>query len=311
MIKNILVPTDGSPFSHQAIAPAIDLAVRARARVHVVRVHERVWTGSYGVEPSTFDPYTDAAVRREEEESLTELADECERRWSVRPCATLLDAPVIGALDGYVRSRDIDLVIMTTHGRGGLSRLLLGSVADALIRTAEVPLLLIRPREDLTHAPLQFRARHILVPLDGSPLAEASIGPAVDFGKLIGARFTLLRVVPPLPGVAATMYAPRIRRQRREPTELQPDVYLEPIAADMRSHGVTVDVAVFVHVNAAEGILDYAATHAVDTIAMATHGRGGWYRLILGSVAGTVMRNVMMPVMLYHPAAGDVTMSGG
>jgi nucleotide-binding universal stress UspA family protein len=306
MIRNILVPTDGSPFSHQAIEPAVDLARRANARLHVVRVHEPLWASGYATEVPAFDVKADAAIRREEEELLAELGYLCERRWSIRPTTQLLEAPVIGALDEYIRSHAIDLVIMTTHGRGGINRALLGSVADGLIQVTEVPLLLIRPREDLTHAALRLNAHHVLIPLDESELAEAVVGPATDVAKLIGARFTLLRVSQPVRDVATLSgKVPVMGAELRA----RPNDYLERIAARLRAEGVTVDTAVYTHTNVAQGILDYAATHAVDAIAMATHGRGSWYRIVLGSVARSVMRDVMMPMIVYHPAHADSMVS--
>jgi nucleotide-binding universal stress UspA family protein len=305
MIRNILVPVDGSSFSQQAVAPAVELARRAQAHVHIVQAHEDIWTGSYGVAPSASDPYADSALRQEETRALAELVDRCEQQWSLRPRAELLTAPVVSALDGYIRNHGIDLVVMTTHGRAGISRALLGSVADALIRTADVPLLLLRPREDLDRSRVSLQARHIVVPLDGSPLAEWVLGHAIAFARLVGASITLLHVSIPAVIMAAAMGQSIGTEIDGHMPQLRLYEYLSRTASRVREKGVTVDVASYTSIDAAQGILDYAATHGVDMIAMATHGRGGWSRKMFGSVTVTVLRNVMMPTLVYHPPGAD------
>jgi nucleotide-binding universal stress UspA family protein len=182
--------------------------------------------------------------------------------------------------------------------------MLLGSVADALIRAADVPLLLLRPRDELDHSPISLQARHILVPLDGSSLAESVLGHAIEFATLTGATMTLLHVSMPAVVIATAMGGP-IGTELDGRAQLHLYEYLTRTASRVRERGVTVDVASCTHLNAAQGILDYAATHAVDMIAMATHGRGGWSRKFFGSVTVTVLRSVMMPMLVYHPPRTD------
>src|SRR5438067_676921 len=110
--------------------------------------------------------------------------------------ATRLDAWSAGgmrfAFDGA------DLVVMTTHGRGPLGRLWLGSVADALVRDLAMPLLLVRPQETAPDFKREPLLKHLLLPLDGSPLAEQMLEPAVALGTLMEADYTLLRVIKPV-----------------------------------------------------------------------------------------------------------------
>src|SRR5262249_17667380 len=94
-------------------------------------------------------------------------------------------------------STGADLVVMTTHGRGPVGRFWLGSVADALVRELSMPLLVVQPHvavPDLRREPL---LPHLLLPLDGSPLAEPMIEPAVALGRLFDADYTLLRAIKP------------------------------------------------------------------------------------------------------------------
>src|SRR5262249_35227309 len=112
--------------------------------------------------------------------------------------SALLEGAVAPTLADHAAGVGADLVVMTTHGRGALGRFWLGSVADALVRQLPMPLLLARPHggePDLAAAPLP---RHLLLPLDGSALAEEMAGAARDLAALAGARVTLLRVVRPV-----------------------------------------------------------------------------------------------------------------
>ena len=304
MSANILLPLDGSGFSEHALPAALDLTRRLQGRLHLVHVHEP---------PAALPPQggllveaeLGRALRDREEQYLRDLAARCVAEAGVTPRTELLEGPVATALAGYSHDAGIDLVVMTTHGRGGISRAWVGSVADALLRRSAVPVLLLRPQEGKDSAP-PLACRHILVTLDGSPLAEGILEPLALFTRLYQPRLSLLRVVPSLQVVTEPRSTVAVLSQ--DPAAVEHAVaaardYLEGMAAPLRRRGLEVETAVQVHSVAAVAILDYAATHAVDTVAMATHGRGGWSRVALGSVADKVMRGTLMPVILYRPPA--------
>lgn len=304
MPANILLPLDGSAFSEHALPAALELTRRLQGRLHLVHVHEPPASlpaqGSLVVEAEL-----GRALREHEEQYLRDLADRCLSDAGITPRVELLEGPVATALAAYSHDAGIDLVVMTTHGRGGISRAWVGSVADALVRRSAVPVLLLRPQDGQAAArPLE--CRHVLVTLDGSPLAEGVLEPISLFTRLYHPRISLLRVVAPLQVVTEPAGAVAVLSQ--DPAAIEKAVagartYLEEMAAPLRAGGLEVATAVQVHSVAAVAILDYAATHAVDTIAMATHGRGGWSRVALGSVADKVMRGTLMPVILYRPPA--------
>lgn len=305
MARDILVPLDGSTFSEHALPPALDLARRTGARVHVVRVHEPVATPVTPDGIAAWDAKWEGAMRAQEEEYLRAIAGTCAEKAGMRPVTELLEGPVVPTLAAYAAETSVGHVIMTTHGRGGISRVWMGSVADALVRRIAVPVLLVRPRETDVDWNRGITARHILVPLDGSELAEGILESALQMGELTRARFTLLRVVLPLPFVVppASVGATFSEAGAAESKDAAAR-YLQSAAGMLRARGARVDVATLFHTAPALGILDYAAGNAVDMIAMATHGRGGWSRVALGSVADKVMRGTMMPVLLYRPARG-------
>jgi nucleotide-binding universal stress UspA family protein len=164
-----------------------------------------------------------------------------------------------------------------------------------------VPVLLFRPLAGLAEGPPTFE--HILIPLDGSPLAEQALEPTRTFGTIMGSRYTLLQIVPPfelggyVPGVDAAQLDREIRQRRHDEAK----TYLERVAAQLRAEGATVTTRVGFAKQAAVGVLDAAREHDADLIALATHGRSGLRRLLLGSVADKVVRSADMPVLLYHP----------
>jgi nucleotide-binding universal stress UspA family protein len=305
MRPQILVPLDGSFFGQQALPLAMDLARRAQARLHLVKVHVQpslpVKGDMYGFRVAE----ADQTERNQEISWLQRLAADLRTTEGLAIEAAVLAGPVASALEAYVRDHQISLVVMTTHGRGGLSRAWFGSVADALVRNVSVPVLMYRPKEG--H---ELRAKgpsfgHILIPLDGSALAEQAIVQALEVGALFDARYTLVQVVGPVFGLAVDTVG--------VPLELSPDgsellrrearQYLERLAVGLRERGYRVDTAVVIQAQAAPGILEEASYREADLIVMCSHGRGGVQRFALGSVADKVLRGASMPVMMFRAAA--------
>jgi nucleotide-binding universal stress UspA family protein len=302
MPRQIMVPLDGSPFSEHALPVALDLARRTGARLHIAHVHEAPVAQVYPDGLPIFDERWDGALRAQEEEYLRSLAHRCMESAGVSPVTELLDGAVSTAIACYAAETGIDSIVMTTHGRGGISRAWGGSVADALVRKAAVPILLIRPKAEVVDWRRGAEAQHVLIPLDGSEMAEGILQPAIELGTALGARFTLLRVILPVPFAAGRQSAAvAFSEEGVEQSRRNAEAHLQRIAGELRQQGAAVSIDTVLHTAPALGILDYAATSSVDLIAMATHGRGGWSRVALGSVADKVMRGTMMPVLLFRP----------
>ena len=203
-----------------------------------------------------------------------------------------------------------DLVVMTTHGRGPLGRFWLGSVADELVRTLPMPVLLVRPREGVPDLEREADVKRILIPLDGSALAEQVLEPAAELGALTDAEFTLVRVVRPVVIGAYALGAgglgqlavgmEQLEAEHKRRCE-QAENYLEEIAARLRARKLTVRTHVATEEQPAVGILQEAQKADADLIALATHGRRGLSRLFLGSVADKVVRGGRLPVLLLRP----------
>jgi nucleotide-binding universal stress UspA family protein len=307
MFRSILVPLDGSAFGEQALPPALDIARRSGARIELVHVHvvpapmyaARVANWNY---EGTYDPRGAEKARA----YLEETAGRLRKTADVPVTFVLLEGGVADALAEQVRSAKADLVVMTTHGRGPFSRLWLGSVADAFIRRSTVPVLLLRPREGTPAGAVGPNPRHVLIPLDGSPLAEQILVPAVALAQPTGADYTLLRVIPPVvaavfepAGVAAPVLVDEPSLQERKS---QAQAYLQDVAHRFRAPGLDVRTQVVVDPVVPEAIFQAAQDNDIDLIALATHGRAGLPRLLLGSVADKVIRGASVPVLVFRPA---------
>jgi len=302
MFRTILVPLDGSPFAEQALPWALSLARRAGARLDLVRVHVNHVLKDPMHRGVPYDSVLAAECKQQEQLYLDGTA-----KWlaSVAPvsvtAAVVPGLPADGILEG-IRFRQADLVVMTTHGRGPLGRAFVGSVADEVLRRAPVPVLLIRPCEPGLGLIPEPAAANVVVPLDGSALAEKALEPALEVARLAEGGCTLLRVVeihsslpdapPGSPGQPGEIHVEEAR------------AYLEGVAGRLRHRGEVVQTHVVVGRGAAETILEQARGLGSDLIALATHGRGGIRRLLLGSVADKVVRGAAIPVLAYRPPVG-------
>lgn len=302
MYTSIAVPLDGSAFAKRALPAALALARRSDAAVHLVHVHEPI---TYVGNAPMYDTRLDNELRQEMRSELTALAAQLDRETSLRVEAAFLDGPVVSTLQRYLSDRRPDLVVMMTHGRGGLARAWLGSVADGVVREAWSPVLLVRPGAEWPSELAEPLFRHVLVPLDGSAAAAAVLDDVVGLGTPDATLYTLLTVVVPLPFLVHPAAAAEPLFDDRSDVEGQREAALAQLrraAADLRESGARIETRVVVHRRPAEGILEYAEAQHADAIALSTHGHGAPGRLFLGSVADKIVRGASVPVLLRRAA---------
>jgi nucleotide-binding universal stress UspA family protein len=295
--KDILVPLDGSAFAEAALPLALALSKKTGAALHLVTVVEPIPAFAY--------EEWESAAREWSEEYIENVAERVGADTDAKVTTALHTGHVVETLLGDVIARKADLVVMATHGRGTLSRAWLGSVADAFMRQAEMPVLFVRPKEGEpppTKAAAGFET--ILVPLDGSELSESALDHATDFGELFGSAYHLTRVVS-YPIDIASPYLPatvQLNQNILADAKAGAAEYLEGHAERMRRKGLRVTTSVAVDAQAGNGILLEADAVGCDLIAMATHGRKGVSRLVLGSAADKVLRGTHVPLLLHRPA---------
>jgi len=200
---------------------------------------------------------------------------------------------------GTAEEARASLIVMSTHAHGGLGRWLYGSVADEVLRRVPIPVLLVSAVCSRTWS--EDQPLRVLVPLDGSILASEALVPASDLAASLGGKIILLGVVEP----SAAVYVDAPIQARSDPTkeEAEAVVYLDKAAADLRASTLVPISTRVVHGEAAATIAKVAREAEADVIAMATHGRSGLARLVLGSVATGTLQQSSVPVLMYRPVA--------
>jgi nucleotide-binding universal stress UspA family protein len=289
-IRRILFPTDFSDNAARAFPRAVSLAARHDAELHVVHV----------TEPST-------APNEQSGRSLPVSSDVL-NEWLGRPSGgagpDLDDLPVIQKqiaagvpseqLLAYVEDRDVDLVVMGTHGRRGVQRMLLGSVTEEVVRKAPCPVLTVNPEAEIQPAPT---LRHILVPVDFSDAAKAAVRHAQQLALLYGAKLHLLHVVEEVVYPSAYGVEPPVLPIEDVVTRVETSMGAM-VRDELGDERVRVTATVGY---APMTILDYAEDTGADLIVIATHGRSGLDRVLLGSVAERVLRRSPIPVFVVKP----------
>lgn len=302
MFTRLLVPLDGSTFSRHALPLAASIATRTGGTIRLVLVHTPIALPVGDIGPVTLLDQWESDHRVDEERYLEEQA-EWLREQGLDVVTELRDGDVAREL--REASEDADLMVLATHGRGGIERAWLGSVADALIRHAAVPLLVVRPEEgeggEAKVAPRPAPPpRHILAATGGSAAGQAAVQQAAGLARLFEARLTLLRIVA-FPGGLASPYIPHAAEMDRtavEQGEEQARADLDELAAGLTDLDVTTRVTQAYH--AARGILAAIEEEGADILAVGTHRRSALGRAVLGSTADKVVRASPVPVLVEH-----------
>jgi nucleotide-binding universal stress UspA family protein len=199
---------------------------------------------------------------------------------------------------GYARRHRVDLIVMRSHVRKGIARAWFGSVADKLIRESGIPVLVVRPPSVATALESSFGFKRILVPLDGSSLAEESLAAVAKLARIDGSEITLLRVVTPSrqPGEVESSIGPAPAREVDEAQR-----YLDQLLASPGDRSIRVKRRVIIAEDIPSTILYVAEMEESDLIAIATRGRGAIARAASGSVADRMLREAVVSTMVIHP----------
>jgi nucleotide-binding universal stress UspA family protein len=282
------VPTDGSEHAVRAAEHGLFLARAFDATVHVVNVVDVQAAagpfGAGGVDQAYVDRLEAEGERTVEAvTAVAEAADAVET-------AIVRGRPTDAILD-YVDAHGVDLIAMGTHGRTGVERYVAGSVAERVVRRSDVPVLTARATD---RSRVGDGYEEVLVPTDGSEAATRAVEHAVAVASRTDARVHAVSLVDVGGFAAGPDYNPPIELVHY--LEEAGERATERVAERARAAGVEVVTAVR-EGSPARGLLDYADEHDVDLVAMATAGRTGLSRYLLGSTTERVVRHADVPVL--------------
>jgi nucleotide-binding universal stress UspA family protein len=312
MFKRILVPLDGSRRAEQAIPLAARIAHSSGSSMVVMQAAWMPQGVAGALGPALFSP----------ELFLRDQADIAAYLACLAASSPLKDLPTerevadgepAHAILAAAQAHQADLIVMTSHGRTGLARALLGSVAARVARASTIPVLIVRGGNTDMEKPLQEplqggRPVQILVALDGSSFAEAALSPAANLSTALSAPLPgalhLVRVLPLIETDAMT-------RVRKTQAIEEATAYLNQVTRRLRGIGeatspLQVLSSVVVDASDIAGALAHVAASLEDEgvcalIALSTHGRKGWERLVAGSVTERVLAATRWPILVVHP----------
>jgi nucleotide-binding universal stress UspA family protein len=287
----ILVPLDGSELAEFAIGNAAQLArgLPSPATVMLARMVQLTPMALAAIGPTVIQVINEAVI----------AGDDYLRSVSYRPsldglrCERHVDSAMGPAADWIIQvahEHHCDLIAISSNGRGGIAKALLGSTAADVARRANLPTLILRPTAPPAHDARPTQPFTILVPLDGTPLAEQVLPTAALVARALKGRLRLLHILPTPRGYGDA------DRQVRTAAE----AYLEPLRQRFAHDDLTVECS-FAFGDPAMQISEQAQEGKCDLVALATHGRSGVERFFVGSVATWLLDHIPSPLLIIRP----------
>jgi len=276
--QRIVVPLDGSELAERAIAPAVTIAYAMAAEVILLSVVTPL--------PPRVDPFSQA-LRKEIEAAkpYLELARAQFLPVSVDSKATVIVGTEIArSIINFVEQNKIDLIVMSSQGRSGLSRRLYGSVAEKVLRGASCDTAIIHAQVDIG----PFSCKRILVPLDGSPSAEQALEPAIEIARSLPAELVLLRAVTIPLDRGETLSSPNYHELMAAEKEVQANSYLQQVLERVSNDRLQIKT-ITAFGRPSETIIGHAKRLNVDLIVMSNRDQSGIRRRLYGSVTEKVL----------------------
>jgi nucleotide-binding universal stress UspA family protein len=278
----ILVPLDGSTLAERAIEPAARLL-------------------SQVVEPSNILILISVATHSNMDTVLGEPTDSCFNYLKGIAEQSLLQrfqlelvvksGTPADMICSVAHEYEVDMIMMSSHGRTGLARFAMGSVAESVARYACIPTFIVRPQGETFPTRDRNEPLTVLVPLDGTFLAETAIEPAIRIAQAFQGSIRLMRVLP----------SDRAMHTVQEVSAHEAYAYLTSIHKRLEKNSIIIHRAL-AWGQPAEQIIAEVGRHQTDLIVIATHGRTGLNRLFRGSIAERVLHGTYVPVLMLHPS---------
>ncbi len=298
---HILVATDFSDEAERALAVGADLARRAAAKLTI----------AHAFNPKPYVRLIEPRAASEAEATMAAAAMKHLGTLSAKHCAGMdavvtatvrCDTPAT-ALTDYAEQNDASLIVVGTRGKGAVMRVLVGSVAERIVRDAHCDVLVVRGDVD------DWNLDHVVVPTDLSEISSAAAVAAASLRKAYQSKVTLLHVfdddvpIPSADGKGLLRTDEAVARLRADLERLRHDVFGD-------DDGVSCEIAVGEH--PADMVCNWCEEHGAKMVLVSTHGRTGLARVLLGSVAEQIIRYAPCPALAIRtrptgepePAAG-------
>lgn len=283
MYENILLPFDGSDGAAEILQHAAEIAHWADATIRVLFVADTTRNSVTVVETQVVDTLV------QQGEDIVEEAEKTLRTLGSDSDSDVIQGNPAPTIAEYAERYDHDLIVMPTHGRKGVSRYLLGSVTEKVVRLASVPVLTARmqPDEQLT-----FPYENILIPTDGSTGAARAAEYGLSLATALDATIHVLSVVEE--GSLGVDVRSGMAGQEREQAATDA---VEDVMSEAETIGVTNTVRLIEHGTPVQKILDIIDSNDIDAVVMGTTGQRRTDRILLGSVAKKTIRSAPVPVI--------------
>jgi nucleotide-binding universal stress UspA family protein len=287
MYERILVPLDGSELAEGALPYAEGIATKLQSQVILLTV-------------SAPGDCLERPLRAYLEKKAGELLSS-----GVAASPLIVEGDAAHEILDFAEQNHVGLIIISTHGRSGISRWALGNIANKVLQASHIPTLLIKSSE-LDTVSAGNELRNILVPLDGSQFAEAIIPYVAGLAQGMDGEVALLRVVEPIKLPHLAGYGQRVDWEKYEKdllaeAEKESKRYLGKQEDALRHQGVKVSSKSLVG-KPSQAILQYAEDKFVNVIALSTHGFSGITKWAYGSVASKIIESSSKPVLLVRPS---------
>ncbi len=303
-VQHVLLPTDFSACADHALSHAVEIADRFDAHLHFLHVVNELDPDWYGItDVQEKAGKLRSQIQSEAQERLDALVPDTELDTTV---SLQLSFDVADTIYEYVDERNIDLVVMGTHGRQGLDRLMLGNVANKIVRHVPCPVLTVREGVPWEDAEEDVAFKNILAPIDFSEHSRAALRASKEVASRYESHLHLLfvaekRTVPTfsdagIPGVSVIEMDPEIVKNAETALEQLND----------RVGGPTVESEYHVREGSVSSdIVDFSETNGIDLIVMATRGLTGVDRFLLGSNTERIVRVAPCPVLTLPTESED------
>lgn len=301
MYTRIVVPLDGSQLAEQVLPYARLLARALHARIELLRVFEPVSLSLVDPDHGLFLDRIVESLRIQGQDYLEKIAATLRKEGLTVTLAVHEGSPAARIVEEGEKESG-SLIAMSTHGRSGIARWVLGSTTNKVIHATVRPLVVVRSR-DPQALPAEVKLTTVIVPLDGSSHAEQVLPHVIGLAKALGAKVMPVRVTPTPAEYHPLGYPVGPFPDFFQKVDAEAGTYLGDIAQRLRGEGVASVEPELLHGDAAAQIVEVAQRTADSLVAMTSHGRSGVGRWLLGSIADRVVSYSGDPVLMVRSAA--------